>query len=112
MALYFDQENNRRTPELPSLRSLRSVCLRIFFSRQPVAAPSSTKAHEDRTLNRSSQREQRNWYLIRTMRPNGRRFRTGQQLGKTGTPLFEIFAISLFKNSFFATSRRAGVPEL
>ncbi len=46
------------------------------------------------------------------MRPNGRRFRTGQQLGKTGTPLFEIFAISLFKNSFFATSRRAGVPEL
>src|SRR5260221_2955738 len=104
MAVSFAPGNNSAKPKLRSWRSSRSLCLRILSSRPPVAAASSTKAHEDRTLNRSSQREQRNWYLIRTMRPNGRLLRTGQQLGKTGTPLFEIFAISLFKNSFFATS--------
>src|SRR5260221_802616 len=31
-------------------------------------------------------------------------FAPGNNSVKTGTPLFEIFAISLFKNSFFATS--------
>src|SRR5260221_5796365 len=112
MAAFFSPGNTSAKPELPSLRSLQSLCLRILSPRPPVAAASSTKAHEDRTLNRSSQREQRNWYLIRTMRPNGRLLRTGQQLGKTGTPLFEIFAISLFKNSFFATSCRAGVFDI
>src|SRR5260221_5548276 len=38
------------------------------------------------------------------MRPNGRLLRPGKQPGKTETPHFEIFAISLFKNCFFATS--------
>src|SRR5258708_13227880 len=94
------------------VRCLQFLCLRILSSRPPVAAASSTKAHEDRTLNRSSQREQRNWYLIRTMRPNGRLLRTGQQLGKTATPLFEIFAISLFKNSFFSTPHQSSLFPL
>src|SRR5580693_8430937 len=77
----------RQKPELPSLSSLRSLCLRILSSRPPVEAASSTKAHEDRTLNRSSRRSQRKWYLILTMRRNGRRLPTGQQLGKNRNSL-------------------------
>src|SRR5580693_6578159 len=95
----------RQKPELPSLSSLRSLCLRILSSRPPVEAASSTKAHEDRTLNRSSRRSQRKLELDpdhETKWPSLAYRATTRQ--KPELPFFELFAISLFKNSFFATS--------
>src|SRR5258708_30379387 len=71
MAVACVPGDNLAKPELPSLRSLRSLCLRILSSRPPVEAASSTKAHEDRSSNRSSPREQKNWYLIQTSGPTG-----------------------------------------
>src|SRR5258708_7963238 len=99
-----DQKNPRRPGKIWKESTAADLLFLPVFPASRSQVRRSTKAHEDRTLHRSSPREQRNRYLIQTSGPNGRRLRTGRQLSKTGTPLFEIFAIFLFKNSFFATS--------
>src|SRR5258706_7372995 len=60
----FVPGDNSAKPELPSLRSLRSLCLRILSSRPPVDAASSTLDYGDRTMYCSVLCVQRNWYLI------------------------------------------------